>query len=360
MSFNTTKNKTLKGRGTLNSCDPRYLSHTREVIDDGWSQQDTEPKPFPTTVTVEKPRTIITRNQSPDVPFDASINPYRGCEHGCVYCYARPSHAYMDLSPGLDFESKLFAKPNAATLLESELRKANYRCTPIALGANTDPYQPIERNWRITRQIIEVLSQCRHPFAIITKSSLVERDLDLLAPMARDNLVEVYVSVTSLDAKLARKLEPRAAAPLRRIETIRRLTEAGIPTGVLFAPVIPALNDTEMEAVLQAAVDAGARYAGYVMLRLPHEIKDLFKEWLEIHAPLKAKHVMNMIRDIRGGKEYDSAFSTRMRGTGVYADMIHQRFHRSCQQLGINKSYHQLDINQFSPPLPDKGQLALF
>ncbi|MCI0401510.1 MAG: PA0069 family radical SAM protein [Gammaproteobacteria bacterium] len=349
-----------RGRGALTNPDARYLQHSREHIDDGWNEADPVPAPLETTVTVERPKSIITRNHSPDVPFDYSINPYRGCEHGCIYCYARPTHAYMDLSPGLDFESKLFAKPNAAELLKEELAKPGYQCRPIALGTNTDPYQPIERKWQITRGIIEVLAECRHPMSIVTKSSLIERDIDLLSAMADQGLVEVFVSVTTLDRNLARHMEPRAAAPPRRLETLRSLSDAGIPTGVMVAPVIPILNDKEIETILTASAEAGVRFAGYVLLRLPHEVKDLFKSWLAEHEPLKAGHVMSMVKSMRGGKENDPNFGSRMKGSGVYAEMIRRRFHTACKRLGLNKSAHRLDVSKFVP-MPVRGnQLTLF
>ncbi|MGH8119654.1 MAG: PA0069 family radical SAM protein, partial [Gammaproteobacteria bacterium] len=277
-----------------------------------------------------------------------------------IYCYARPTHAYMDLSPGIDFETRLFAKPDAAKLLKLELGKPGYICTPIALGTNTDPYQPIERDYRITRQIIESLNSCNHPLTIVTKSRGVERDMDLLAAMAARNLTQVFVSVTTLDHDLARKLEPRATAPLGRLATLKRLQEAGIPTGVMFAPVIPALNDTEMESVLTAAAGAGVQHAGYVMLRLPHEVKVLFREWLNAHYPLKTDHIMNMVKDIRGGKENDPNFGSRMRGSGVYADMIARRFHKICRDLGLNKKHVTLDTSSFIAPLLSGNQLSLF
>jgi DNA repair photolyase len=348
----------IKGRGTTNKVDARYLENTRENTDDGWDLPEEKQTPQ-TTVTVEKPKTIISHNNSPDIPFESSINPYRGCEHGCVYCYARPTHAYMDLSPGIDFETKLFAKPDAAALLKKEISKPGYRCTPIALGTNTDPYQPIEREWKITRQIIETLHECNHPLTIVTKSWLVERDINLLSEMAQKNLAQVFISVTTLDHDLARKLEPRATAPQRRLETLANLNNAGIPTGVMFAPVIPVLNDTEMENVLAHAADAGVINAGYVMVRLPHEVKLLFREWLDTHYPLKTDHVMNMIKDIRGGSENDPNFKSRMRGQGVYADMIEQRFRKTCQRLGLNKKHIKLDSTFFSSPGSDKQQLQL-
>jgi len=353
------KNKNIKGRGTANRIDPRYLPDIRQAVDDGWSPEE-EAKPLRTTVTVEHSKTIITRNHSPDIPFDASINPYRGCEHGCIYCYARPAHAYMDLSPGVDFESRLFAKPDAPVLLEKELSKRSYRCTPIALGSNTDPYQPIERKWQITRRIIEVLRACQHPLTIVTKSWLVERDIDLLSDMAEKNLVQVFISVTTLDSSLARRMEPRATAPQGRLQALQSLHDAGIPTGVMFAPVIPALNDTEMESVLAAAAEAEVCNAGYVMLRLPHEIRVLFREWLETHYPMKADHVMNMVRDIRGGRENDPRFKSRMRGEGVFADMIADRFRATCKRLGLNRKPVCLDTKLFTPPTRHKKQLQLF
>ncbi len=364
------RDPTLKGRGAATRPDPRFLAESREAVDDGWEPERVngegsgsgadDPPPLRTIVTEEHARSIIAHNDSPDIPFRASINPYRGCEHGCVYCYARPTHAYLDLSPGLDFESRLFAKTNAAELLRRELRKPGYRCEWISLGANTDPYQPIERRLRITRGVIEVLAECEHPFAIVTKSALVERDIDLLAPMAAKNLVEVYISITSLDNELARRLEPRATAPQRRIDALRTLSAAGIPCGVMFAPVIPALNDRHMEQVLDAAAAAGARHAGYVMLRLPHEIKDLFKDWLERHAPLRAAHVMSLVRQIRDGRDNDPQFGSRMRGSGEFAALIERRFRLACERLGLNKSRHEFDTGRFRPPQAAGDQFSLF
>lgn len=347
-----------KGRGAGSQPDPRYLAATREAYDDGWGTADEPLPPLPTTVTEERARTIISHNNSPDIPFSASINPYRGCEHGCIYCYARPTHAYLDLSPGLDFETRLFAKTNAAELLRQELAKLGYRCQEIALGANTDPYQPIERKHKITRAVIEVLAECAHPFTIVTKSALVERDIDLLAPLARRRLVEVYVSVTTLDRQLARHMEPRATAPQRRLETLHALSAAGVPTGVMFAPVIPALNDQDLERVLESARAAGALYADYVMVRLPLEINGLFQEWLYRHYPLRAEHVLNVIRDLRGGRENDPRFGSRMRGESHYAELIAQRFATSCRRLGFNRSPRGLDTTQFQPPSLH-GQLKL-
>jgi DNA repair photolyase len=354
-----TPHTAVKGRGACDNPDPRFAKFAREAFDDGWTDtgQETSVK---TQIFTDTSRTIISRNQSPDVPFDRSINPYKGCEHGCAYCFARPTHAYLDLSPGLDFETKIFAKPNAAELLVGELAKPNYQAAPIALGINTDAYQPIERRMGITREVLEVLKAHRHPVSLITKSSLIERDIDLLAPMAERNLVQVAISITSLDNRLSRSLEPRAAAPARRLQTIRALSEAGIPVGVLFAPVIPALNDSEMEAVLSAAAEAGAVSAGYVMLRLPHEVKDLFQAWLQQHTPLKATFVMNLIRDIRGGKAYSARFGERMTGTGQHADMIAQRFRLACKKTGLNSVSMALDNRQFRLPAQVGEQLSLF
>lgn len=347
--------KAIKGRGTSSRPDARFLRTTRHNIDDGWGTDDNISKPL-TTVTIEKPKTIISKNQSPDIPFDQSINPYRGCEHGCIYCYARPTHAYFDLSPGLDFETRLFTKPNAARLLEKELSAAGYKCTPIALGTNTDPYQPIERQYKITRQVIELFHKLDHPLTIVTKSGLVARDLDLLAPMAEKNLVKIFLSITGFDRDLIRKLEPRAAAPQRRLETVAELSNAGIPTGVMFAPVIPYINDSEMEAVLKQSANAGATSAGYVLIRLPHEIKELFTDWLSVHYPLKAGHVMDLIKDLRQGRENDPGFHSRMTGKGVYAELFKKRFFRACTKYQLNTNEKTaLDTTLFKKPVL-KGQ----
>jgi DNA repair photolyase len=348
-----------RGRGAASQPDPRFVSTTRESFDDGWTDTDPALETLPTEVRIEQPRSIIARNDSPDIPFEQSINPYRGCEHGCAYCYARPSHAYLDLSPGLDFESKLFAKPDAAAVLRRELAAPGYRCRTIAFGTNTDPYQPIERNWRITRALLELLYQCRHPFSIVTKSALIERDLDVIGAAAALGLAQVHVSVTTLDRDLARRLEPRAAAPHRRLQAIAALARARVPTGVMFAPVIPALNDHELEAVLEAGASAGARHAGYILLRLPREVNAIFKTWLAHHAPLRAEHVLNRIRDMRGGAESDSQFGSRMRGTGVFAQLLRQRFDAACRRHGLVRSERELDVAQFRPPRPG-GQLDLF
>jgi DNA repair photolyase len=356
----TVPRRSFRGRGALSNADGRFETRRHEDMDDGWGGLDAELPALKTSIIVDCTRTIIARNDSPDIPFEQSINPYRGCEHGCVYCFARPSHAYLGFSPGLDFETKIVAKPEAARLLEKELRQSGYRVSPIALGSNTDPYQPVEQQLRITRGILEVLAAFQHPFSIVTKSALIERDLDILAPAAANNLVQVFISVTTLDRTLARTLEPRAAAPQRRLETIRRLVDAGIPVGVLTAPVIPALNDPEMETLLEAARDAGAQGAGYVLLRLPHEVKDLFKEWLAQHAPLKAAHVMSLVRQARGGRENDPNFGSRMRGQGEYARLIARRFRLACQRLGLNQDDRPLDTSRFAPPAASGDQLALF
>jgi DNA repair photolyase len=350
----------VKGRGAPSNLEGRYESWTRETADDGWTGEVEARPSIRTEVTRETAKSIITRNDSPDIPFEQSINPYRGCEHGCVYCYARPSHAYLGLSPGLDFETRIFAKHNAAELLRKELAAPGYRCHPITLGANTDPYQPIERELRITRSIIEVLAECEHPFTIVTKNALVERDIDLIAPAAAKNLAQTYVSVTNLDAELARKLEPRASAPYRRIEAIRTLAASGIPTGVLVAPVIPFVTDRHMEEILERAREAGAADAGYILLRLPHEVAPLFKDWLATHYPLKAEHVMSLVRQMRGGKDYDSTFGVRQRGTGNFAQLIERRFELACGRLGFNtERYRGLDTARFRPPRTGP-QLDLF
>jgi len=308
----------LHGRGAVSNPDGRYEPTQRSAYDDGWGTLD-EPPPLPTEVTFEKARTIITRNDSPDISFDRSVNPYRGCEHGCIYCFARPTHAYQALSPGLDFETKLFAKPNAAELLEKELSAPNYQPRTIAMGTNTDPYQPIERKLRITRSVLDVLNRFSHPVGLVTKSGLVTRDIDILACMANRSLAKVAVSITTLDPKLARTMEPRAATPMKRLATIRQLAEAGIPAAVMVAPIIPAINDHEIEDILQAASAVGAQSGGYVLLRLPHELKDLVRGWLKEHYPDKLKHVFSLVRDARSGKEYDSTWGQRMTGAGPYA-----------------------------------------
>jgi DNA repair photolyase len=351
--------KPRKGRGAVSNPDGRYETLTRVRDMDGWSIEDDCEK-LSTSLTPERSVTIITRNDSPDVLFDQSINPYRGCEHGCVYCYARPTHAYLGLSPGLDFEARLFYKADAALLLQNELMQANYRCSPIVLGANTDAYQPSERTLLITRQILKVLSEFNHPLYIITKSALVERDMAILIDMAKANLVQVLISVTTLDASLSRRMEPRATAPYRRIQAIARLSKAGIPTGVLVAPVIPVLTDAGLEAILAAAQEAGAQSAGYVILRLPHEVKVLFQEWLDHHEPLKVSHIMTILRQWHGGKDYDSKFGQRMRGTGAVAELLAKRFQLACRRLGLNATRRELNCALFTPPPQASQQMALF
>jgi len=350
-----------KGRGAVGNATGRFESEVRVAFDDGWGSLDEEPLPLDTTYTRDSARSIIARNDSPDIPFDRSINPYRGCEHGCIYCFARPTHAYLGLSPGLDFESRIFVKEDAAALLRAELSKPGYRCETIALGANTDPYQPIERKLEITRRILEVLREFRHPVGVVTKSALVARDIDILAEMARDRLAVVSVSLTTLDRALARRMEPRAATPERRLETIAALSSAGIPVSVLTSPMIPALNDMEMERLLEAAAERGAKGAGYTLLRVPLEIKELFEDWLAAHAPNKAKHVMSLLRDTHGGKPYVSEWGTRMRGTGPYAEMLRVRFERACHRLKLNerRGLWRLDTSLFRPPPRPGDQLSL-
>jgi DNA repair photolyase len=344
-----------KGRGAVSNRSGRFEPEARGAFDDGWGSLD-EPVPaLDTQVTVEKTRTILTRNDSPDIPFDRSINPYKGCEHGCIYCFARPTHAYLGLSPGLDFESKLVAKPGAAAALRAELARPSYRCDVIALGANTDPYQPIERQWRITRAVLETLREARHPVSIVTKSSLVLRDIDILSEMAARNLASVFLSITTLDRTLARRMEPRAATPERRLHVVRELSAAGVPVGVLVSPMIPALNDVDMERVLAAAAEAGARAAHYILVRLPLEIADLFSEWLDTHYPDRAERIRNLIRDTRGGKLYDARFGTRMRGEGIYAELIARRFQVAAHRLSLDRGMPPLDCSQFQRPSRKRG-----
>jgi DNA repair photolyase len=349
-----------RGRGAVANPDSRYAAHQREPFDDGWPQ-DEVPK-LRTELSVDASRTVISRNQSPDIPFDRSINPYRGCEHGCVYCYARPTHAWLGLSPGLDFESRLFYKPNAAELLERELAKPGYEPEVIVLGANTDPYQPVERRLGITRRILEVLQAYRHPVAVTTKSSGVLRDLDLLAALARERLAAVQVSVTTLDPELARRLEPRAASPQRRLETIRALAEAGVPVGVLVSPVIPGLTDSDLERILEAASEAGASRAGSLLVRLPLEIKDLFRDWLETHYPDRAGKVLSLIRQCRAGKLNDSTFGRRFTGTGPVAELLQRRFELAAGRLGLLRqdAAWDLDASRFGATALPGGQLPLF
>jgi DNA repair photolyase len=373
---------TVKGRGAQLSPQVRFDAFSREEIDDGWSLSEERdeavagtggaPSLPRTTVTAQPAKSIISRNQSPDLPFNQSVNPYYGCEHGCAYCYARPSYAYWGLSPGLDFETRIFAKPNAAELLMVALARPGYVCETLAIGTNTDAYQPAEREWKITRGLLEVCADFNQPVALITKSSLVERDIDILGHMAAKGLAKVYISVPTMDAETARLLEPRAAAPYRRIESIRALAGAGIPVGVMTAPVIPMVNDSGMEAALEAARAAGATEAAYVLLRLAHELKDIFRDWLDRHMPMRAAHVMSVIQQIRGGEDNDSRFGVRMKGEGIFAELIAQRFAKACARLGFNERRYDLDASRFRVPervLPkprksrvveDGPQLALF
>jgi DNA repair photolyase len=352
-----------RGRGAASNPSGRLEAFQRETIDDGWTP-DEAPAPLETEVTVERPRAIITRNDSPDISFDQSINPYRGCEHGCFYCYARPTHAYQGLSAGLDFESRLFVKDGAAALLERELANPKYRPKVIALGANTDAYQPIERQYRVTRAVLEVLAKARHPVGIVTKSNLVLRDLDLLAPMAADGLVKVFVSVTTVDRALARRMEPRAPTPERRLEAIEKLAEAGVPVGVMAAPIIPAVNDGEIETILTRAYAAGAREAGYVALRLPLELRESFREWLAVNFPDKLKRAITLTQSMHGGKDYESQWGRRMAGSGPYAWMIGRRFEIAATRLGYRETPLGLRSDLFRAPAPpDAGatrQLSLF
>lgn len=336
-----------KGRGATFNPVNRFRDLQRERCD-----EDPPAPAVKTTVTITRARGIVMRNESPDIPFTQSINPYQGCEHGCIYCYARPSHAYLDLSPGIDFETRIFAKPDAARLLTAELARPGYRCDPIALGANTDPYQPVEREWRITRSILEVLAEWRHPFTIVTKSALVERDIDLIAPMAREGMARVYVSVTTLDRELARRMEPRATAPPRRLQAIETLAKAGIPVGVMVAPVIPRLNDRDLEAIVEAAAAAGATSAGWTLLRLPREVAPLFRAWLDAHFPERASHVMSLVAQMRGGRDNDPAFGARMRGEGPLAALLARRFELACRRFGLARGREQasLDTTRFRPP----------
>jgi DNA repair photolyase len=345
-----------KGRGAVSNLQGRYEIYGREQFDDGWDHEDDDGEPcvWKTHVTDEVAKTILTRNSSPDLPFNVSLNPYRGCEHGCIYCFARPTHSYLGLSPGMDFESKIFAKVNAPELLRQELARPSYVPEPIALGVNTDAYQPCERSLKITRRILEVLHECEHPVGLITKSSLIERDIDLLAAMAAKGQASAAITITTLDPKIARTLEPRAAAPARRLRTIRTLTDAGIPVGVSIAPVIPFVTEPDLERVMEAAFKAGALHANYIVLRLPWEVSPLFQQWLEAHFPDRAQRVMNRVRDMRGGKDYDSNFGSRMKGEGVWADLIKQRAEKAIRRFGMEKRgtrFRQLDASQFKRPL---------
>jgi DNA repair photolyase len=353
-----------KGRGATVNPGVRYDQHHSEMFDDGWGSLESfaELPPLPTTLLKDSTRSVISYNASPDIGFDRAVNPYRGCEHGCIYCFARPTHAYLGYSPGLDFETKLIFKPDVAEQLEKELRKPGYTARVLALGSNTDPYQPIERTLRLTRSVLEVLERFGHPVSIVTKSAGVVRDLDILQRLASRNLVRVWLSVTTLDSTLARKMEPRAATPTRRLEAVRVLSAAGIPTGVLAAPMIPGLNDAELEKILAASQAAGAQSANYVLLRLPLELRQMFEAWLQQHYPDRARHVLNLVRETRGGQLYDSKFHTRFAGTGVYADLLARRFARAARQHGLERG-ESLDSTQFAPP-PVPGtataQLSLF
>jgi DNA repair photolyase len=352
--------QSFKGRGSSSNLAGRFDSLILEKADDGWYQDEVVENPAE-TVLPDRARSVITSNDSPDVGFDVSINPYRGCSHGCIYCFARPTHSYLGLSPGLDFETKLFYKADAVKILEAELAKPRYVCKTIALGINTDGYQPLEKRLEVTRGILAVLERCRHPVTIVTKSALIVRDIDLLSSLAKDQLVSVMVSVTSLSNDIKRTLEPRTASPAARLKVIEQLTQAGIPVGVLVAPVIPAITDHEIEDILSAARAAGASRAGCVLLRLPHELKILFREWLAEHYPDRAKHVMSLINQSRGGKDYDSQFGTRMRGTGPYADLLRTRFDLAKRKLGFDDAEDRYELNTqlFKPPRPDTPQLSL-
>jgi len=347
-----------RGRGAQSNATGRFEPHTTIAVDDGWQSIEELP-PFRTEVAIDTARKVITRNSSPDIPFDRSINPYRGCEHGCIYCFARRTHAYLGLSPGLDFETKLFMKPDAPELLERELSARNYAPRTIAIGTNTDPYQPLERRHAIMRRILEVLERAGHPVGIVTKSNLVTRDIDILSRMASRKLVRVGISVTTLDAKLARVMEPRAPTPQRRLAALRELAAAGVPTTVMAAPVIPAINDAEIERILDAAAACGVEGAGYVLLRLPLEVRDLFREWLQANFPDRERHVFALIRQTRGGKDYDATFGKRMTGGGPYAWMIRKRFETACARLGLNARKTQLTTEHFAPPRPQNEQLSL-
>ena len=350
------RRRPARGRGALSNPSGRFEPVRAEPFDDGWAREGEEtaflPERIPTEVIPDRTRSIITRNDSPDVPFDRSINPYRGCEHGCSYCFARPSHAYLGYSPGLDFETRIVAKHRAARLLRVELRRKGYRPGTLALGSNTDPYQPVERELRITRSLLEVLAEARHPVGVVTKSAMVLRDLDLIAPMAEEGLAQVMISITTLDPQLARRMEPRAAAPARRLATVRSLADAGVPVGVLASPMIPALNDSEMEAILEAAAGAGARSAGFILLRLPRELKDLFFEWLDAHYPTRSGHVESLLREARGGSLYRARFGERMRGKGPWADLLAARFSVAARRNGLAGRLPPLRLDLFRPPAP--------
>jgi DNA repair photolyase len=351
--------RTAKGRGALTNADSRYNAVSRHGEADGWDMIEDLPT-LRTEVSIERPRSIISYNRSPDLPFDRSINPYRGCEHGCVYCFARPSHAYLGLSPGLDFETRLVARPDAPEVLKSELGRKAYKAAPIAIGTNTDPYQPIEKEHEIMRRCLEVLDACSHPVAIVTKGTLIERDLDILSRMARRGLVRVGISVTTLDAGLSRVMEPRAPGPKRRLATIRRLSEAGVPVRIMASPMVPALSDPELEQILEAGKTAGARTASWIMLRLPREVSPLWQEWLAVHYPDRAKRIMTRLREMHGGKDYDARWGHRMRGEGAYAEMVAHRFAVALKRLGLKEKAPAMRTDLFQPPRPDSDQLSLF
>ena len=352
-----TKKLDYKGRASISNVTGRFEKSQTEAIDDGWGSLDADLPPLRTEMIIDTSRSVINYNKSPDIPFDRSINPYRGCEHGCIYCFARPSHTYLGMSAGLDFESRILIKPNAAQVLRQELTKRAYQCAPIALGTNTDPYQPLERDQKIMRQILEVLAECKHPLSIVTKSSLIERDIDLLAKMSEQGLVAVYISITTLDRKLARTLEPRAAAPDRRLATLQILSEAGINTGIMAAPMIPGLNDHELETIISSAQQAGALSAEYILIRLPLEVASLFEEWLRHHYPLKAEHVLNLIKSCREGELYQAGFHDRFRGKGVYADLLNQRYRLICRRLGLHKPIPPLRTDLFRKPEANDRQM---
>ncbi|MCR8726442.1 PA0069 family radical SAM protein [Frigidibacter sp. ROC022] len=349
-----------RGRAAATNDPGRFEGQSRAMTDDGWPRDDGDLPPIRTEVRLERPRSVISRNSSPDIPFDRSINPYRGCEHGCIYCFARPGHAYLNLSPGLDFETRLIARPGAGAVLERELRAKSYRPAVMAIGTYTDPYQPVETRYRVMRELIEVLSAFNHPLGIVTKGSGIERDLDLLAPMAAKGLLHVGISVTTLDPKLARTMEPRVPAPARRLRTIRRLAEAGIPVRVMVAPVIPGLTDPELEAILAAGAEAGARSASWIMLRLPREVSPLFRDWLAEHYPDRFNRVMSKLREMHGGQDYSADWGKRMRGEGTYAELVGQRFRLAARRLGLDRPLPPLRCDLFAPPARAGDQLSLF
>ncbi|MBY5932667.1 PA0069 family radical SAM protein [Tateyamaria omphalii] len=351
--------RTPKARGAVSNTVSRYDSVTRHAEADGWDIDEDLPT-LRTEVSIERPRSIISYNRSPDLPFDRSINPYRGCEHGCVYCFARPSHAYLGLSPGLDFETKLVARPDAPEVLQAELARKSYRVATLAIGTNTDPYQPIDRDHGIMRACLEVLEECHHPVAIVTKGTLIERDIDILARMAQRGLTRVGISVTTLDPKLSRQMEPRAPTPERRLATIRRLTQAGIPVRVMASPMVPALTDPELETILEAGRDAGADTASWIMLRLPREVSPLWQEWLAVHYPDRAGRIMSKLRDMHGGRDYDARWGHRMRGEGAYAELVQHRFKIALKRLGLRETAPPMRTDLFRPPRKDSAQLSLF